>query len=146
MITLKWIKSLTDFGLLKESLYPNSIWDSQNLLIVLMDHLLNILKEFKNLNYVYKNKLDKACFAHYPVLSDISNVSDNEDLAKWNFSDKVLKDRAYNTAISPKHDGYRVGEWGQFIFIDQKTDVSVSMAARWFCLKNSTLNIENRMY
>ena len=67
MITLKWIKSLTDFGLLKESLYPNSIWDSQNLLIVLMDHLLNILKEFKNLNYVYKNKLDKACSAHYPV-------------------------------------------------------------------------------
>ena len=39
------------------------------------------------------------CSLIYPMYSD------NEDLAKWTFSDKVLKNRACNITISPKHDG-----------------------------------------
>ena len=57
-----------------------------------MDHLLNIVKEFKNLEkqeifkHSYKNELDKACFAHDAAYSD------SKDLAKRTISDKILKE------------------------------------------------------
>ena len=41
-----------------------------------------------NLKYLYKNELDKACFAHDAAYSD------NNDLAKRTISDKMLKNRA----------------------------------------------------
>ena len=41
-----------------------------------------------NLKYIYKNELDKACFAHDAAYSD------SNDLAKRTISDKILKNRA----------------------------------------------------
>ena len=52
-------------------------------------------------NYIYKNELDKACFAH-----DVA-YSDSRDLAKRTESDKVLRDKAFEIANNPKYDGYQ---------------------------------------
>ena len=54
-------------------------------------------------NYIYKNKLDKACFTHY------SAYSDSKDLTKITAADKVLRDEAFNIAEDPKYDGYQRG-------------------------------------
>ena len=46
------------------------------------------MKEFKKLeNWIYRNRLDKACFAYDAVYSD------SKDLAKITISDKILKDK-----------------------------------------------------
>ena len=60
-------------------------------------------KETRGKNYIYKNELDNACFQH--------------DMAYGNFkywtrrtaSDKILRDKAFNIAKSPKYDGYQRG-------------------------------------
>ena len=58
-------------------------------------------RETGNLKYVYRNELDKACFAHDDAYSSC------KDLAKRTISDKTLKDRAYEIARNRKHDGYQ---------------------------------------
>ena len=60
-------------------------------------------RETGDLNYTYKNELDKACFVHDRAYFD------SKDLAKRTISDKILKDRAYELAINPKYDGYQIG-------------------------------------
>ena len=66
-----------------------------------MDHLLKIKKEFRKLKkqeiqvIFTKTELGKACFQH--------------DLKRKTFSDKVLRDRAFNIAKNPKYDGYQRG-------------------------------------
>ena len=54
-----------------------------------------------NLEDIYKNKLDKACFAHDAAYSD------SKDLTKITASDKILKGKAYEVARNSKHDGYQ---------------------------------------
>ena len=54
------------------------------------------IKKTGDLNYVYKNKLDKACFAHG------TEYADSNDLAKRTISDKIFKDGSYKIAINPK--------------------------------------------
>ena len=54
-------------------------------------------------NYIYKNELGKTCFQHDAAYSD------SKDLAKRTQSDKVLKDKAFQTASNPKCDGYKRG-------------------------------------
>ena len=57
---------------------------------MLMNHLLNIVNQFKkvretdNLKLLHRNELDKACFAHDAPYSDI------KDLAKITISDQIL--------------------------------------------------------
>ena len=65
---------------------------------MLADHLLNINTEFKCLkkpeistNYIYKNELDKVCFAHD------SAYSDSKDLTERTVADKVLRDKAFKS-------------------------------------------------
>ena len=60
-------------------------------------------KETGDTSYVYKNQLDKACFQRDMVCGDF------KDLAKRSASDKVLRDKAFNIAESPKYDGYQKG-------------------------------------
>ena len=48
---------------------------------------------------MYRNELDKACFAHDTAYSD------SKDLAKRTVSD-ILKDRAYEIWRNPGYDGY----------------------------------------
>ena len=54
-------------------------------------------------NYIYRNELDKACFAHD------ASYSNSKDLAKRTQSDKVLKDKAFAIANNLKNDGYQRG-------------------------------------
>ena len=61
------------------------------------------VRETVNLKHLYRNKLDKACFAHDTAYFD------NKDSAKRTISDKILKDRAYKIARNPKYDGYQRG-------------------------------------
>ena len=58
------------------------------------------LKETIDLQYIYQNKLDKACFQH-----DIA-YGDFQDLPKRAASDKVLRDKSFNFAKNPKYDEY----------------------------------------
>ena len=60
-------------------------------------------KETGDTSYVYKNQLHKACFQRDMVCGDF------KDLAKRSASDKVLRDKAFNIAESPKYDGYQKG-------------------------------------
>ena len=64
------------------------------------------IKKFKqtgDMRYIYRNDLDKACFQHD------SADADNKDLINRTKADKVLKDKAYNTATNPEYDGYQRG-------------------------------------
>ena len=58
-------------------------------------------KETGNTSYIYKNKLDKACFQHDMAYRDF------KDLKRRTYSDEVLRDKAFNIAKNPKYDGYR---------------------------------------
>ena len=60
-------------------------------------------KETGETSYIYKNKLDKACFQHVMAYRDF------KDLKRRTFSDKVLRDKTFNIAKSPKYDGYQRG-------------------------------------
>ena len=60
-------------------------------------------KETGDTNYIYKNELDKACFAHDAAYSD------SKDLTKITVPDKILRNRAFTIAKDPKSDGYQRG-------------------------------------
>ena len=55
-------------------------------------------RETGNLKHLYKNELDKACFAHDAAYSD------SKYIAKRNVSGKILKDRPYEIAKNCKYD------------------------------------------
>ena len=59
--------------------------------------------EIGDTKYISKNKLDKACFQHDLAYGDF------KDLARRTVSDKVLRDKAFDIAKSPKYDGYERG-------------------------------------
>ena len=56
-----------------------------------------------NTGFIYRNKLDKACFQH-----DMANGK-SKDLVKRTQSDKVLKDKAFKIASNPNYNGYQRG-------------------------------------
>ena len=60
-------------------------------------------KKTGDTNCIYKNELDKACFQHDMAYGDF------KDLKRKTFSDKVLRDKAFNIAKNPKYDGYQRG-------------------------------------
>ena len=60
-------------------------------------------KETGDTNYIYKNELDKACFAHDAAYSD------SKHLVKRTVSDKILKNKASDIPKDPKYDGYQRG-------------------------------------
>ena len=60
-------------------------------------------KETGHTTYIYKNKLDKACFQHDMASRDFKG------LAKSTASDKVLRDKAFNIAKNLQYDGYQRG-------------------------------------
>ena len=70
----------------------------QDLLIVHVDHLLDIVKETTNLKHLYGNELDKAYFAHDAAYSD------SQDLGNKTPTGKILKHRAYEIARTPNYD------------------------------------------
>ena len=56
-----------------------------------------------NTDFIYKNKLDKACFQH-----DM-DYGKTKDLVRRTQSDKVLRDKAFKIASDSKYDGYQRG-------------------------------------
>ena len=92
-----------------------------------MDHLLNIVKEFKNLEkqeilkYLYRNESDKAYFAHD------AEYSDSKYLEKGFIWDKILKDRAYKIARNCGYDGYQKALASKvYTLFDKKTGLGIS--------------------
>ena len=73
-------------------------------------------KETGNTNYIYKNELDKACFAHDAAYSD------SKDLTKRTVADKILRTRAFNIAKDQKYDGCQRGLASiVYTFFDKKS-------------------------
>ena len=79
-------------------------------------------RETGNLKHLYRNELDKACFAHDAAYSD------SKDLAKRTISVKSLKDRAYEIARNCGYDGYQRAV-ASLIYktCDKKTELRVSI-------------------
>ena len=77
-----------------------------------------------DINFIYKNELDKACFQH-----DMA-YGKTKDLVKRTQSDKVLKDKAFKIASDPKYDGYQRG--------------LASMVYKFFDKKSASLNKSKR--
>ena len=90
-----------------DKIMPELNLKQSDLLTVLVDHFLNIAKEFRNLEkksnlkYLYRNELDKACFVHDAAYFD------SKDLAIRTISDKILEDGAYEITRNCKYDGYQ---------------------------------------
>ena len=73
-------------------------------------------KETGDTSYIYKNELDKACFQHDMAYGDF------KDLKRRTFSDKVLRDKAFNIAKHPEYDGYQRGLASMaYKFFDKKS-------------------------
>ena len=67
-------------------------------------------------NYIYRNELDKAYFAHDAAYSD------SKELTKRTAADKVLIDKAFNIAKDPKYDRYQRGLASMvYNFFDKKS-------------------------
>ena len=76
-------------------------------------------KETGDTSYIYKNELDKACFAHDAVHSD------SKDLTKRTIADKVLKNKAFNISKDPNYDWYQRGLASMvYKFFDKKSEGS----------------------
>ena len=76
-------------------------------------------KETGDTNYIYKNELDKACFAH-----DVA-YSDSKNLTKRTIADKILRDKAFNIGKDTKYDGYQRGLASMvYKFFDSKVEGS----------------------
>ena len=60
-------------------------------------------KETGDSGYIYQNELDKACFQHDMAYGNF------KDLTRRTATDKILRDKTFNIAKSPKYDGYQRG-------------------------------------
>ena len=76
-------------------------------------------KETVDSRCICKNELDKACFQHDMAYGDF------KDSTKRKATEKVLKNKAFNIAKDPKHDGYQ-RELASMVskFLDKKTNGS----------------------
>ena len=72
-------------------------------------------KQTGDSRYIYRNKLDKACFQHDMAYGDF------KDLKKRTAADKVLRDKAFNIAKDPKYGCQRELASVVYNFFDKKT-------------------------
>ena len=79
-------------------------------------------RESSNLKHLYRNELDKTCFAHNAAYFD------SKSLTKRTISDKILKDRAYVISRNCKYDGYQRALASMvYRFFDKKTVLEISV-------------------
>ena len=71
-----------------------------DLRIVLVDPLQKTMKDSQ---YICQKELDKACLQYDMGYGDF------EDLSRRTASDKIFRDKVFNIAENPKHDGYQRG-------------------------------------
>ena len=77
-------------------------------------------KETGDTSYLCKNELDKASFC-WKAYEDLA-YEDFKDLARRTASDKVLRDKTFNTAKYPKYDTYQRGLASMvYTFSDKKS-------------------------
>ena len=62
--------------------------------------IIQKFRETGNCKQLYRNELEKACFAHNGA------DSNSKDLAKRTISNKILKNTAYEIARNRQYDGY----------------------------------------
>ena len=87
-----------------------------------MDERIKKIIETDDLKHLYRNELDKACFAHDAAYSD------SKDLAQRTISDKILRDRAYKIAKNRGYDGYKRALTSMvYKFFDGKTGSGISV-------------------
>ena len=58
-------------------------------------------KEIGDLQCIYQNELDKACFQHDMIYGDF------KDLTRRTASDEILRDKTFNIGKNPNYDGYQ---------------------------------------
>ena len=81
------------------------------------------LKETRDLQYIYQNEIDKACFQHVMAYGYF------KDLTRRTASKKILLDKAFNISKNPKYDGQQRG--------------LASVVYEFFDKKNSGRDIKN---
>ena len=70
----------------------------------------------RNIDFIYKNELDEACFQHDMAYGKTT------DLVKRTQSDKVSKDKAFKIASDPKYNGCQRGLASMvYTFFDKKS-------------------------
>ena len=92
-------KTINNFLLIGEK-FPGFTYSPCETFTKHLKRIKTLKKETGNLKHLYRNKLDKPCFAHN------APYSDSKDLAKGTISDKIFKDRAYKIARNQICDGY----------------------------------------
>ena len=81
---------------------------------------LQKFRETGHLKHLYRNELDKVCFAHD------ATYSDSKDLANRTVSDKNLKDTAHEIARNPEFDRYQTALPSLvYKFFNKKTEIGV---------------------
>ena len=81
---------------------PECILNGVDLLIVLMEHLQKTKEEWKNLKKWETQNI-------FTEINQRKVYGDFKDLARGTVSDKVLGDKAFNIAKTPKYDSYERG-------------------------------------
>ena len=75
--------------------------------------------ETRDTSYIYKNDLDKSCFQHHMAYGVF------KDIKRRTASDKILREKAFNTAKNSKYDGYQIGLISMvYKFFDKKSEGS----------------------
>ena len=98
------------------------IYDSFNLLTVLVDHLLSINKESKSLKKLEIQTIYTKINQIKLVLVMMLHILIVKILQKELFQIKILRNRASNTAKDPKYDGYQRGLASMvYKFFDKKS-------------------------
>ena len=82
------------------------------------------IKETVDLQYIYQNELDKFCLQHDMAYGDLTTET---------AYDKILRDRAFNIAKTPKYDGY------QRSFFDKKFASLADKSASGSGIKNENM-------
>ena len=96
-------------------------------------------KETGDTIYIYKNELDKACFAHDAAYSD------SKDLTKRTVVDKILRNRAFNIAKDSKYDGYQRGLASKvYKFFDKKSTSLADKSTEGSGVVNTKLAPQNQ--
>ena len=75
---------------------------------------IQTFKETGDSQDIYQSELDKACFQHDMGYGDF------KDLTRRTASDKILRDKAFNNAKTPKFDGYQRGLASMVYKFDKK--------------------------
>ena len=76
---------------------------------MLVDHLLKINKEFKNLKKLETQAIFTKMNLIKRAFSMIWPMGDFKDLARRTTSGKILRDKVFNITKIPKYDGYQRG-------------------------------------